>query len=94
MQLEIGTFTMTKIMPNTPGQPKRVMSKAVVPIANIGKENALRKVASLIYITPKSLDSRLVIFPNCDDLITYRVRLDILLYNNIARALLIRDAKM
>lgn len=67
------------MIPRTPGQPSRIIKRTVDPTAKTGKQKALRKVASLAYITPKSLAKRFVIFPNCSDLMMYEVRFDILL---------------
>lgn len=64
--------------PNTPGQPNRRISKTVAPMAKTGKLNALKKMASLISITPRSLANKFVILPSCELLMTYEVSDDIL----------------
>lgn len=89
MQLVRGTLMATNKIPSTPGQPSRIMRRTVAPMAKIGKENELRKMLSLIQMTPKSLANKFVIFPSCKDLITYEVREEILPQRSIARAALI-----
>ena len=70
---------ITHNIPRTPGQLSRMMRSTVNPIAKIGKENALRKVASFSLIASKSLVNRSIAFSNFDDLMLYDERLDILL---------------